>query len=50
MKDNGDLDSEDILGMRSEVESLTLPESAWGTFHEEETEEDITEIASALGR
>ena len=49
MKDNGDLHSEDILGMRSEVEPLTPPQSTWDTFHEEETEEDITEIASSLG-
>jgi RNA polymerase primary sigma factor len=46
MKDNGGLNSEAILGMRSEVESLRPHESAWGTFHEEETEEDITKIAS----
>jgi len=46
MKDNGDLHSEDILSMRSEVESLSPPQSVWGTFHEEETEEDITRTAS----
>jgi len=49
MKDNGDLDSEDILGMKSEVESLRRPERAWYTFHNEETEEDITEIVSSWG-
>ena len=49
MKGNVDLHSEDILGMRSEVEPLTPPQSTWDTFHEEETEEDITEIASSLG-
>ncbi len=47
MKDNGDLGSEDSLGMRSDVESLILPETAWGTFHEEETAEDIAEMASS---
>jgi len=45
MKDNSELDSEDILGMRSEVELLTLLDRSWDTFHEEETEEDITKIA-----
>jgi RNA polymerase primary sigma factor len=47
MKDNIGLNSEDILGMRSEVDSLTLLKTAWGAFREEETEEDITEIASS---
>ena len=47
MKDNSGLDSEDILSMRSEVESLTLPKTAWDTFHDEETEEDITESDSS---
>jgi RNA polymerase primary sigma factor len=49
MKDTIDLGSEDILGMRSEVESLTLLKTAWDTFHEEETEEDIAELAFSLG-
>jgi RNA polymerase primary sigma factor len=47
MKDNDGLNSEDILGMRFEVESLTLLKTAWGASREEETEEDITEIASS---
>jgi RNA polymerase primary sigma factor len=49
MKNNGDLDAEDILGMRPEVEPLTPPQSTWDTFHEEETEEDITGFASSWG-
>ena len=49
MKDKVGLHSEDILGMRPEVKSLTLLKTVWGTFHEEETEEDITEIASSWG-
>jgi RNA polymerase primary sigma factor len=47
MKDNIGLNSEDILGMRSEVDSLTLLKTAWGAFHEEEMEDDITKIASS---
>ena len=46
MKNNDDLGSEDVLIMRSEAELLRPPDGAWGTFHEEETEEDISEIAS----
>jgi len=49
MKDKVALYSEDILGMRPEVESLALLKTAWGTFNEEETEKDITEIASSWG-
>jgi RNA polymerase primary sigma factor len=49
MKDTVDLGSEDILGMRPEVEPLTLLKTAWDTSHEEETEEDIAEPASSLG-
>jgi RNA polymerase primary sigma factor len=49
MKDKSDLYSEDILIMKSEAESLRPPEGAWDIFHEEETEEDIAEIASSWG-
>jgi RNA polymerase primary sigma factor len=42
MKDNDGLNSEEVLGIRSEVEPLTLARSTWGSFHEE-TEEEITE-------
>jgi len=47
MKDKSDLYSEDILIMKSEAESIRPPESAWDTFHEEGSEEDIAEIASS---
>jgi RNA polymerase primary sigma factor len=46
MKDNGDLDSEDVLGMRSEVKPLILPDGAWGNFQEEGADEDTTKIVS----
>jgi RNA polymerase primary sigma factor len=46
MKNKVDLDSEDILGMRPEVESLTFVQSTWSTFRDEGTEEDIAKIAS----
>ena len=47
MKDKVDLHSEDILSIRSEVEALRPrpSETAWDTFHDEEAEEDVTEIA-----
>ena len=38
MKENGGLNSEDILDISSNVESLTLLKTAWGDSHEEETE------------
>jgi len=44
MKENSDLYSKDILGMRSDVESLKLVRSIWGALHEDEAE-DITESA-----
>jgi RNA polymerase primary sigma factor len=47
MKDKGALNTEDILEMRSEVKSRTPRGSTWATFHEEEAEEDIPEIASS---
>jgi RNA polymerase primary sigma factor len=49
MKDKVDLHSEDILGMSPEVESLKLAQSAWGTFRQEGTEDDISAIASSWG-
>ena len=49
MKDKVRLDSEEILGMRAEVESLKLTQNIWGAFRQEETEEDISAIASSLG-
>jgi RNA polymerase primary sigma factor len=47
MKDKVDLGSEDILGMRPEVESLKFAQSAWSTSHDEGTEEDISEVVSS---
>jgi DNA-directed RNA polymerase sigma subunit (sigma70/sigma32) len=47
MKNKIALCSEDIIDMRSEVESITLLKTACGTFREEETEEDIAEFASS---
>jgi RNA polymerase primary sigma factor len=47
MKNKIALCSEDIIDMRSEVESITLLKTACGTFHDEETEEDITEFVSS---
>jgi len=44
MKENGGLNSEDILGLRSEVESLTLLKTAWGDSHEEETERGVEPV------
>ena len=44
MKDNDVVNPEEVLGIRSEVEPLTLARSTWGSFHEE-TEEEITEPA-----
>ena len=44
MKDNSDLDPEDILCLRSEVESFRLPKSILGIFHEEETEEEVKSV------
>jgi len=41
MKDNGGLNSEDILGLKSEVESLKPIKTAWDAFHEEETERGV---------
>jgi RNA polymerase primary sigma factor len=49
MKDKVDLHSEDIPRMRSEIDSITLSKTAWGTFHEEQKQEDITEFASFWG-
>jgi len=46
MKNKVDLDSEDILGMRPEVESLAFARNTWSTFRDEGTEEDITKIVS----
>jgi len=46
MKDKVELHSEDIIGMRSKVESLRPPEATWRSFHQDETEEDITKIVS----
>ena len=48
MKEKRELDSEDILGIRAEVESLGLPNSAWGNFDEEDIEEDVTKRRSSL--
>lgn len=39
VKDNGELDSEDILGIRSDVEALGLPGSAWDNSDEGKSEE-----------
>jgi len=44
-KDNGDLDSDDILGTKSEVDSLGLRGGAWGTSDEDESEEHAVEMA-----
>jgi len=44
MKDKSGINSEDILGIRSDIESFTLAQRTWGAFHEEETE-DIAEPA-----
>ena len=49
MKDNSGINSEHILDISSNVESLTLAQSTWGTSQEKDTEEDIIEFAS-LGR
>ncbi len=49
MEDKVELHTEDIMGMRPEVESLKLTQSAWGTFRQEDTEEDISVIASSWG-
>jgi RNA polymerase primary sigma factor len=46
MKNKVDLDTEDVLGVRPEVESLAFVRSTWSTFHDEGTEEDITKLAS----
>jgi RNA polymerase primary sigma factor len=46
MKNKVDLDTEDILGLRPEVESLAFAQSKWGAFRDEGTGEDITKIAS----
>ncbi|TRZ93337.1 MAG: hypothetical protein D4R82_05275, partial [Dehalococcoidia bacterium] len=42
---SGELDSEDILDMRSEVESPGLPASGRGASGEEGLEKDIAKIA-----
>ena len=39
MKENDDLYSKDILGMSSDVESLKLVQSIWGTLHDDESED-----------
>jgi RNA polymerase primary sigma factor len=44
MKDNGGPNSKDILGLRSEVESLTPLKTAWGAFQEEETERGVVPV------
>ena len=44
MKNNDVVNPEEVLGIRSEVEPLTLARSTWDSFHEEEIEE-ITEPA-----
>jgi RNA polymerase primary sigma factor len=41
-KDNGELDSDDVL--RREVESLGLPGRGWAAFDEEESEEDAAKM------
>ncbi len=46
MKDKVDLDTEDILSIRPEIESLRAPEPAWESL-DEEAEEDIAEITSS---
>ena len=46
VKENGELGSDDILGIRSEVESLGLPGKGWGAFDEEESEEDAAKMAA----
>jgi RNA polymerase primary sigma factor len=46
MKDNGGINPEHILDISSNVESLTLAQSAWSTSQEKDTEEDITDFAS----
>src|SRR4030042_4761409 len=46
MKDNGGINPEHILDMNSNVESLTLAQSAWGTSQEKDSEEDVTEFTS----
>jgi RNA polymerase sigma factor (sigma-70 family) len=46
MKNKVDLDSEDILDMRPEVESLVFAPSAWSAFRDEGAGEDITKITS----
>ena len=45
VKDKRELDSDAILGIRSEVESLGLPGRGWGAFDEEESEEDAAKMA-----
>ena len=44
-KDNGDSDSDDMLGTKSEVDSLGLRGGAWGTSDEDESEEHAVEMA-----
>ena len=39
-KGNGELDSDEVLGIKSEVDSHGLRGGAWGTFDEEESGED----------
>jgi RNA polymerase primary sigma factor len=43
MKKNDGLNPEEVLGISSEVEPIALARSAWGTFHEVESEEEIAE-------
>ncbi len=49
-EENSELHSEEILSMRSELESLKLAQKIWGAFRQDEqdeTEEDISTIASS---
>jgi len=43
MKKNDGLNPEEVLGIVSEAEPLTLAPSPWGSLHEVETEEEIAE-------
>jgi RNA polymerase primary sigma factor len=43
MKKDDVLNSEDILGIKAEVETIILADGPWGSLHDDETEEEIAE-------